>query len=249
MSLGAQSPNYAGAAQDQAGSSLANTNTQTQANRADQTNAFGAGSGWTQGPNGQWTQTGTLGGPLGDAASGWEQQFAAGAGHPIPTGEQARQQAINAAYGEATKRLDPQFAQEQEQTDAQLANQGLDPNSQAARVAQGNEGLKKSNAYGSAMNDAIGQGNAAGATIFGEGVKSAEMPGEMLSMLQGLTGQQGYNQAERADPLQALQAAMGQGNFNLANSQQMMQLLQSIIGGAGAGAGGLIKGLSAGAGA
>tara|TARA_R110000868_G_scaffold5782_1_gene33922 strand:+ start:3589 stop:4962 length:1374 start_codon:yes stop_codon:yes gene_type:complete len=49
-------PDYNSLAQQNAASNAAATNTQTQANRPDQTDQFGNSSTWTQGPNGQWSQ-------------------------------------------------------------------------------------------------------------------------------------------------------------------------------------------------
>src|SRR5512140_2294144 len=91
---------------------------QTQANRPNQQNAFGGQVNWQQGPGGQWTQTQGFGGPLGSASARLQGQAAQNLGQPVDmsqfqagTGDAARQQAIDAAYQQATSRLDPQFAQ------------------------------------------------------------------------------------------------------------------------------------------
>ena len=149
-------PDFNAAALQQSQMSQQNVNQQTAANRANQTNAFGAQSQWSQDPNtGQWTQNQSFGGPLGTALSGLENQAANQSGSP----EDARTQSINAAYNQAASRLDPQWAQGQESMNAQLAAQGLDPGSQAAQAETGNFNRARNDAYSSAVNNALLAGN------------------------------------------------------------------------------------------
>lgn len=155
-----------------------------QANRPNVNGPF-ASQSWTQGPDGQWTMSNGFQGPLAGAAAGWgaQAQQAAGMGMPDPT--QARNQAIGAAYDQATSRLDPQWAQRQEAMDAQLANQGLDPTSEAAQVARQQFGQARNDAYSSAMNGAIGQGTEAGSALFGQGMAARQLPlAQLLAMNQ-----------------------------------------------------------------
>lgn len=208
------SPNYQQAAQQQGASSQANTAAQTQANRPNQTNAFGAQSNWTQDPRtGQWTQSGSVGGPLGQGIFNLSSEIANQG--PLETGEQARTAATNAAYNQATMRLDPQFRQMQQQTDAQLANQGLAPTSEASRAAQNQLSQERNDAYAGAQNAAVGQGLAAGHQAFEEGVQGQMMPYQDLFSLAPLTQQQGFAQAGRAEMTPELAAAMAQGNYQL----------------------------------
>lgn len=113
---------------------------------------------------------------------------------PLPTGDAARQQAIDSAYGQAQSRLDPQFAQREESLRARLANQGLDPGSQAADAEMGNFGRERNDAYSSAMANAIGQGTQAGNAIFQQGVQAQQQPysqlSQLASLLQGNNGPQ-----------------------------------------------------------
>src|SRR5437868_3994436 len=101
---------------------------------AEQTNAFGAKSGWThtedpmpdwvKNPSvfntakaeqwkaqhpGTWSQNQSFGGPLGDAVQGLEGQFAQANANPLDNGQQARQHAQDAIYGQETSRLDPMW--------------------------------------------------------------------------------------------------------------------------------------------
>jgi hypothetical protein len=134
----------------------------------------------------------------------------------LPTGQEARDQAITSAYGQSTSRLDPMFAQREAQMRAQLANQGLDPGSQAADTATQNFGRERNDAYTQALANAIGQGTSAGNAIFQQGVSSQRLPYEQLGSLAGLL--QG-NQGRETQYLNA--ANMGyQGALNEFGVQQ-----------------------------
>lgn len=227
-------PNYTGAAQQQAASSQQVTGQQTLANRPNQTNAFGSNVSWQQGPDGSWTQTQGFGGPLGGAVNSLQGQAAQNFSTPfsfgqfgqMDTGTAARDQAISGAYNQATSRLDPQWAQRSQQMSSQLANQGLDPNSQAARAAQLQFNQGRNDAYGSAMNNAIAQGTAAQQATFGENMQARQqaeqealtqrnMPLQEMQALQGLTAMPQFNQAGAAQATQYLPAAIAQGNYQL----------------------------------
>ena len=164
---------------------------QAQANRPNQNTPF-ASSQWTRDANGNWTQNVGLSGGLGDAAQGYSDQMAAQAGQPLPSGEAARQQAIDAAYGQSTSRLDPQWSTRANALQTQLANQGLTPGSEAYSSAQRDFNLGRNDAYTSAMNSAIGQGTEAGNAIFAQGLASRQLPLQQLQGLQGLSGMPGF---------------------------------------------------------
>ena len=80
---------------------------------------------------------------LGQAGQAWAQ--------PLDNGQQARVAAQNALYGQATSRLDPQWAQREQSQQAQLAAQGLDnPSGQANQNAWGNFARARNDAYNQA---------------------------------------------------------------------------------------------------
>jgi hypothetical protein len=225
-------PDYAGAAQQQAQSSQQNVAQQTTANRANQNNAFGGSSQWSQDPNtGQWTQNAALGGALVGAAGTLEGQVAQNAGTPIGTGDQARQQAISGIFGSEMGQLNPQFQLQNEQNATQLANEGLSPGSAAARAQNNQVQQGQNQAELGALGQATEQGTAAQQATFNENLQAHNNPLSQLQGLQGFAGQSGYNQAGQADPLQALQASQAQfgANTQLANqqNQQMGQLGQA----------------------
>lgn len=238
---GGAPPDYAGAAGQDYANGQAATNYQTQANRPDQTNAFGSSSNWTQGPNGEWTQSSSLGGSLGQGAQNLEGQIATQG--PLGNGDQARDAAVQGAYGQSTQMLDPQFQQGQGNLDAQLASQGLSPSSAAAQRAQQNFGLQKQQAYQGAMNNAETQGTAAQQATFGENLAAQQQPYQELGALNGLTGQQGIDQAGVWNPSQLLSAMGQQGNYQLGSAEMGNQWMGSLAQGIGA-AGGAAAALS-----
>lgn len=219
------SPDFQGAAQQE-----------TNANRPNQTNAIGGTSTW----NGN-TQTSGFSGPLAGASQNVQQQAANNMANPfsynVGNGDQARDAAVQGAYAQSTAMLNPQFAQAQEQQNQQLANQGLDPNSAAAKTANSNLAMQKQQAYQGAMNNAETQGTAAQQATFGENLQAGQfaqsqygMPMQELAQLQGLSGQAGFNQAGNY-----LGAAQDQGQYGL----QAQQMSNAIWGDIGQGLGGI----------
>lgn len=209
---------YQQAAEAQAASSSQAVNRQTQANRPDIFTPFGSMQ-WEQGPNGEWTLRQGLSPQVQSAYEGM-QPFSFGQFGQMGTGDTARQQAIDAAYTQATSRLNPQFAQSDEALQARLANQGIDPNSAAGRAALAQQSQARNDAYGSAMNSAIMQGQAAGDSVFknnmmarqqaiSEALKQRGMPLEDLAGLQQFTQMPSFMGAGLREPVQYLQALGG----------------------------------------
>lgn len=236
-------PNYAGAAEQTANASQHATNQQTQANRPDINTPFGF-QNWTQGPDGQWSLSSGLNGGLGAAAGSLGGQAQDAMSHPldmsglpqVDSGAGARDQAIQASYGQAASRLDPQWKQREEQERSQLANQGLDPNSEAGRNAMTQFGQSRNDAYGGAMNSAILHGDQAGNTVFhnsmmarqnalGEALKKRGLPLEEMQAMMGLMGTPGFHSAgvgATPDYLGAagLQDSANWRNFDFENKQR-----------------------------
>jgi hypothetical protein len=90
----------------------------------------------------------------------------------------------DAMYGQMTSRLDPQWEQSSKALEQKLANQGLDPGSEAGNIYQGNFDRAKNDAYGSANREATQYG------------------------LQYAQGQQALQQAQRTGSLNLMNAAM-----------------------------------------
>lgn len=197
-------------------------------NRPDINTPFGQQQ-WTQNPDGSWTMNqgfsgpmGGLGGALGqqawDSMSGGLDLSSLG-GMPDPS--KARQEAIDASYGEATKRLDPMWEKREEAARTRLANQGLDPNSEAAKNMMTDVGNARNDAYTSAMNSAVMQGNAAGESFFRQGMMGrqqqlAELLRQRGQPLAEMMAMQGLlNMPNTPGGPDYLGATAAQGNYDL----------------------------------
>lgn len=200
-------------------------------------------------------------GGLGQAASGLAGQ-AAGLAKPlgwnqfgtVGTGDQARDSAINGAYGQATSRLDPMWDRREEAQRTRLLNQGLEAGSEAYQNSMGDMGMQRNDAYNQAMFSAIGQGTQAGHTAFGDNMMSQQnaianalrqrgQPVAEMQQLQGLLGQPGYN----ADG-SSLQGAMGSANLAQNASLQKQRADEAAAQGAAGTAGGIMSGIGTAAG-
>lgn len=202
-------------------------NEQTRANRPTQNNPFSS-SQWTQDANGNWTQNVSLTPGLNDAVSNLTNTISQGSSLDPAA---ARDQAINAAYGQATSRLDPQWTQRGAALETSLANKGLTPGSEAFRNAMGEYNNSRNDAYSQAMYNAqTGAGNAA----FGQSMAANNQPYQQLGALQGLTQQNSF--APSANLLGALgQQYAGQLNsygIDQANKNSMLSGIGSLGGAA-----------------
>lgn len=223
-------PDYKGAAGAQAQGSKEAVQQQTQANRPNIDTAYGSQQ-WQQGPDGQWHMQTGFNGPLSEANTNLQNQAMQAMatpldfGGPMGNGEDARNQAITASYNQASSRLNPQWDHREEAMRAQLANQGLDANSEAAHAAQRDFGQSRNDAYGSAMNSAVMQGQSAGDSVFrnnlmsrqqaiSEALRKREQPLQEMGQMQGLLNMPGFNNAGAAQPRQDLPAAIAQGNMD-----------------------------------
>jgi hypothetical protein len=245
MNLGLQAPdsqNYYGAA------------TQTGlANRPNIDTPFGSQQ-WSMGPDGVWHMQAGLQGPLGSAAAGLGGQAAGLMQNPLdlsslgamPDASGVRQQAQDAAYAQAQKRLDPMFDKREEALRTRLINQGLDPTSEAAKGANEQEANARNDAYSSAMNASVQQGNEAGQQFFNQAMgarqqqlaellKQRGLPLEEMQALMGLTQTPQFNQGPDYLGAAGLQGqydmgAWGAQNKNRADTMQgLMKLIPFLM--------------------
>lgn len=210
-------PDYKGAAQTQADQSQQLAAGQTQANRPNQVNPWGSSS-WSQGPDGQWTQTTSLNAAgqsaldaqqrqqaqasqfgtslLGQAQNSLSTPFDISGAPKVGNGQDARVAASNAMYGQATSRLDPQWKQAQAAQQAQLAAQGIDPGSEAGKNASDQLSRQQNDAYNQANFSAIQMGGNAAQQQ--QGMEMAAQQNYIANLLR-----------QRQEPLQEYQALMG----------------------------------------
>lgn len=250
--MGKQSPtppDFTGAAEQTARASQDSINQQTAANRPN-INTPWASQNWMRGPNGQWTLNTGFSGPLAGASNAVQQQLAASLGQPLDlsglpqvgSGAEARDQAIQAAYSQATSRLDPQWARREDAERTRLLNQGLSEGSEAYRNAISDMSQQRNDAYTSAMNSAIGQGTAAGQAIFNQDMMARQnalsellrqrgQPLAEAQSLQGFLSMPGFTNAGAYNPTDYLGAAGLQNNANMQQWQASNQANADIFGG------------------
>lgn len=239
------------AANAQAAASQANVAAQTQANRPNVNTPFSK-TQWSQDANGNWTMNQSLS-PQAQSAYDALGAFDFGKFGAMPTGDSARQQAIDASYAQATSRLNPMFAQREEAARANLANQGIDPNSPAGRGALAQLSAQRNDAYGGAMNSAILSGQQAGDSAFrnsmmsrqqsiAEALRQRGMPLEDMQKMMGFTAQQpDFAKAGQAQAPDLLGAELGRLGIEQQDKQaymeagterdkSMMQFINSLMG-------------------
>jgi hypothetical protein len=147
---------------------------------------------------------------------------------------QAAQKASDSAYAAAASRLDPQYAQQEANYRARLANSGITENSAAYRREMDNFARARTDAYGQAQNNAFGQGLAAQNQGYGQSLSTRQQnSGEIATAGNFANAAQGQVFGQNAQQLAAFNAAQqqqfGQGyqNANLNNAAQGQQWQQN----------------------
>lgn len=177
----------------------------------------------TTGPDGKPLQSTQFAGGLGDAATGLQQQAGAlgtamdwNQFGSVGTGDDARNQAINASYGQATSRLDPQWDRRMDAQRTQLLNQGFDPTSEGYKSAMQDLGFQRNDAYGSAMNNAQMMGQQAGDSVFRNNLASQQ--NSISNMLR-----------QRGLPLQEMEQLLGLAKFDPNRALQAQSASTGIL--------------------
>lgn len=244
-------PNFQQGAEQQGAANVGAVNAQTQANRPGQNTPFGF-TQWQQDANGNWTQNSGLAGPLGGAANSLNAQAANNLGTPmdfgalgkLDDGSAARTQAIDASFNAQMQRLNPMLANREDSMKTELLNQGLDPNTQAARGARSDFNAGRNDAISGAMNSAIREGTAAQQATFGQNMaarqqKLMEMlqqrgqPLAEMNALQGFTQMPGFMGAGQAIPAPIMQALMAQSGFDMNKWMTQQQMAGDMMAGYG----------------
>jgi hypothetical protein len=238
---------YMALANQQAANQQALLSQQTRANRPNQSNPY-ATRAWTEGPDGQWSSSDQFTGAMGELNASLQQQARDAMSTPfslsglpgLTDGAAARDQAISSAYGQATSRLDPAFAQREDAMRTRLVNQGLQPGSEAYNREMEMFGREKNDAYGGAMSSAIAQGTSAGSALFGQSMSSREQAleemlrqrgqamGELHGM-NGMLGQSGFHGAGLGEAANLLGAGGMQDASDMGRWQQQMQMLSDAL--------------------
>lgn len=130
---------------------------------------------------------------------------------------QSTQDASNAVYNQATSRLDPAFALQQQQLSASLANQGIGINSAAYQNAMDQFGRTKNDAYNQANYSSIAAGQNEQNTLFNQALSQ----GNFANSAQNQQNSQNAAQAAFGNT-----ANLNAGNF--ANTAQAQQYGQNL---------------------
>ncbi len=163
-------PDYAGASAATAAGNLQAAQYATKANRVNQYTPYGSMT-YSQAdpsdPNSQWSSQIDLS-PTGQKLLNYNDQAQLGLGEQTgraldrvgntldqPFDQQSVQDVYDTSYKTQTDRLDPQWAQRQQQTETQLVNQGLRPGTEAYDNAMRDFNYGRNDAYGQARQNAI----------------------------------------------------------------------------------------------
>lgn len=264
-------PDYRGAAEEQAASDMAALEYQTQANRANQNTPWGQVK-WAQDPDtGKWTQDTTL---TADSQRALDAQLGLSADRSelgqsmmgrvsdefsnpmdwsglseVGSGAGARDRAEADLYKRQTSRLDPQWQQTMEQTEAKLVAQGLRPGDPAYEQQMENLNRAKTDAYDRAQSSAIQMGGAEGSRQYG--LESSERNRQLAETMQKrgfslneinaiMSGQQvgmpdmpSYSQAGRAAATDYTGAASNQYSASANAASIDNAAMQGLMSGAG----------------
>jgi len=256
-------PDYTGAAQATAAGNLAAAQTATAANRVNQVTPYGNLNYEITGtdPNGNptWTATTSLS-DIGQQLLNNQNQTSLGLGSAInaqlgqvqdvmgqPFNPNLPSTGINPgqSYQDAyMQRLAPQLAQSRESTQAQLANQGVVPGTQAYENAMRQQAMKENDLLLGATTQGFGVGSQANQQAFNQEMTKYNMPLNTLSALRSGSQVQNpsfVNSAQQAttggaDLLGASQmgynAQMGNFNAQQAAQQNMNSGLMGLGGAA-----------------
>lgn len=149
-------------------------------------------------------------GGRGAMAAGMNDRIASEMGAPADWGQfgdvhglknnptELRQQAEDAAYGRATSRLDPKFAQSDEALEVKLRNQGLRQGDQAYDSAMQNASMAKNDAYQQAQYGATQAGMAESNQMYNQQMGSTEMANALRDQqIQEYLGKRNFSLSEQ----------------------------------------------------
>jgi hypothetical protein len=245
---------YVQAAQATTAGNIAGAQQATAANRVNQSTPYA---------NLQYQQTGTdaYGNPIWSANQSLNPQFQGSLGNIAQNVQQTTQNAFNPTnlpsmginpgeeYSSAImRRLQPQVAMQQKQFDAQMANQGIPPGTEAYSNAKRAFDQQQNDLLTSAQISGIGVGQTANQQAFNQQLQTYNNPLQQLGAFQSATTPGYVNPAQQAavsgpDILGATAtsnaAALAQQNANNARTANMQSGLYNLGSSAIMGAGGI----------
>lgn len=146
----------------------------------------------------------------------------------VQTGAQASQTASDAAYAQATSRLDPQWSQQQSDLQTQLANEGISQNSDAYSRAMLDFNNQKTDAYNQANSSAIQAGVNQGQTQYGEDMGLAQQAATQTQNAGAFANSAQQQQYGQALDSANLSNTANQNAFGMGNTAQQTQLAAQV---------------------
>lgn len=142
----------------------------------------------------------------------------------------------DAAYQQATRSLDPQWASNDRAFEQAMINKGLQPGTEAYQLAFDQNARAKTDAYASAQNYAVQQGQAAQQQAFMQNYQQSELANQLLRQREGnqtqiAIGQMGNETQQQNNEYQRLnfldQLGFNQQQAGTAGAQWQQQFNQS----------------------
>lgn len=200
---------------------------QTQANRPNVNTDFGSQS-WKQGADGRWTMNSSLDPAMQGSLQSLMGQMNQNYSTPLDNGADARKHAEDAIYSSETSRLDPRFSQQEQTLKTQLANQGLDPTSEAYKTEMGNFGNARNDAYQGAMNNSIMGGGQEASRQQQMDLTSRNSPLMSLLQMQGFGQMPGFMGAGGLRGADYMGAGADQNSASMGGMAALTKLLMSL---------------------
>ncbi len=152
-------------------------------------------------------------------------------GKPADFSHASGQQVQEALYGRNRAMLDPQFQQEEQHLNAQLAAQGVNPGSGAYDQAMNNYARRKQGAYEAARQDAITGGGAEQNRQVQQIIAQRDAPINEIAALLGTGGQVSMPQFDNGANAVAANATTQANQSAMAGYQANQQQQQATMGG------------------
>jgi len=204
---------------------------QLQANRPNQNTPYGQRQ-WVQDANGNWTQNTSFSPEMQGANDSLMTQWGQNAANGYGTGDDARNQSIDASWGQFQRMNDPLFAQQQTRAKSDLLNSGADMGDSIYGQQMGNLNDQQDRMRLNAQDQAIAAGDRAQGQTFSQNRQAWMDPLTAMQGMNSLLTMPGVPQTN--DLMQGAQAQFG---AETGQYQQGMQNITGLLNGAGSVAG------------
>jgi len=209
-------------------------NQQLQANRPDQNTPYGSRQ-WVKDANGNWTQNTSFSPEMQGANNSLMTQWGQNAANGYGNGEDARNQSIDASWGQFQRMNDPLFEQQQTKARSDLLNSGADAGDSIYGTQMGNLNDQQNKMRLNAQDQAVAAGDRAQGQTFNQNRQAWMDPLNAMQGMNSLLTMPGVPQTN--DLMQGAQqqfgAETGQYNQNLQNITGLINGGTAIAGAVG----------------